>query len=212
MLGFFEALVAIDTRVSARAVPERAASRAKEPLTSARAEGKRQVLRKPARRIHVDENATACCPPLEEPLWNAHPRVYLPFDEAGIAKCPYCATEHRCEHAFLLAARLEGGVELEEFAKLTFLELAQLGRLADDASVAAGTESDIQAMPRYIAGAIQVLDQAMKSDPDECRVLNWFVNKHLKAFSMRTPAEVVAAGNAAALADYIKVIDVRYAD
>ncbi len=52
----------------------------------------------------------------------------------------------------------------------------------------------------------------MKSDPDGCRVLSWFANKRLKAFSMQTPAEVVAAGNALALADYIKVIDVRYTD
>ncbi len=99
MLGFVDALFASDSRVGASAVSERAASRAREPLTSALAEGKHQVLRKAARadRDVPLDNVAACCPPLEEPLWNSHPRVYLPFDEAGIAKCPYCATEHQCE-------------------------------------------------------------------------------------------------------------------
>ena len=115
-------------------------------------------------------------------------------------------------HAFLLAALLEGEVEPEEFAKLVFVDVARLARLAHDAAVAAGAESDIEAMHRYIAGAIQVLEQAMKSDPDGCRVLSWFANKRLKAFSMQTPAEVVAAGNASVLADYIEVVDVRYTD
>jgi hypothetical protein len=27
------------------------------------------------------------------PIWNSHPRVYLPIEETGWAKCPYCAAE-----------------------------------------------------------------------------------------------------------------------
>lgn len=31
------------------------------------------------------------CPTKEMPLWNAHPRVYLPLgDKAKEATCPYC--------------------------------------------------------------------------------------------------------------------------
>ena len=27
-------------------------------------------------------------------LWNSHPRVYLPIEETGWAKCPYCGAEY----------------------------------------------------------------------------------------------------------------------
>jgi len=27
-------------------------------------------------------------------LWNAHPRVYLPIEDTGFAKCPYCGAEY----------------------------------------------------------------------------------------------------------------------
>ncbi len=36
-----------------------------------------------------------CCPPRDESLWNAHPRVYLTPDEQGVAVCPYCSTRYR---------------------------------------------------------------------------------------------------------------------
>jgi len=26
-------------------------------------------------------------------LWNSHPRVYLPVEQTGEAKCPYCSAE-----------------------------------------------------------------------------------------------------------------------
>lgn len=35
-----------------------------------------------------------CCPLPKESLWNAHPRVYLPIEEAGRVRCPYCSTEY----------------------------------------------------------------------------------------------------------------------
>jgi uncharacterized Zn-finger protein len=34
------------------------------------------------------------CPTPGQKLWNAHPRVYLPIEESGQAKCPYCGTEY----------------------------------------------------------------------------------------------------------------------
>jgi uncharacterized Zn-finger protein len=30
------------------------------------------------------------CPMPSMALWNSHPRVYLPVEETGTAKCPYC--------------------------------------------------------------------------------------------------------------------------
>ncbi len=34
------------------------------------------------------------CPLPGMPLWCAHPRVYLPVEETGRARCPYCGAEY----------------------------------------------------------------------------------------------------------------------
>jgi uncharacterized Zn-finger protein len=34
------------------------------------------------------------CPMPSMMLWNAHPRVYLPIQKTGEAKCPYCGTHY----------------------------------------------------------------------------------------------------------------------
>lgn len=33
------------------------------------------------------------CPMPLMKLWNSHPRVYLPIEKTGWAKCPYCSAE-----------------------------------------------------------------------------------------------------------------------
>ena len=33
------------------------------------------------------------CPMKKMPLWNAHPKVYLPIEKTGQAKCEYCGAE-----------------------------------------------------------------------------------------------------------------------
>lgn len=33
------------------------------------------------------------CPTPEMALWNSHPRVYLPIEKTGQAKCPYCGAD-----------------------------------------------------------------------------------------------------------------------
>jgi len=33
------------------------------------------------------------CPLPEMSLWNQHPKVFLPIEETGKEKCPYCGTE-----------------------------------------------------------------------------------------------------------------------
>jgi uncharacterized Zn-finger protein len=32
-------------------------------------------------------------------LWNSHPKVYLPIEETGEAKCPYCGAQYSLEEA-----------------------------------------------------------------------------------------------------------------
>jgi uncharacterized Zn-finger protein len=34
------------------------------------------------------------CPMPSMLLWNSHPRVYLPIEKTGTAKCPYCSAEY----------------------------------------------------------------------------------------------------------------------
>jgi uncharacterized Zn-finger protein len=34
------------------------------------------------------------CPMPGMYLWNSHPRVYLPIEPTGWAKCPYCGAEY----------------------------------------------------------------------------------------------------------------------
>jgi uncharacterized Zn-finger protein len=34
------------------------------------------------------------CPMPGMALWNSHPRVYLPIEKNGFAKCPYCGAEY----------------------------------------------------------------------------------------------------------------------
>ena len=34
------------------------------------------------------------CPMDGMSLWNSHPRVFLPVEETGQAKCPYCGAQY----------------------------------------------------------------------------------------------------------------------
>ena len=34
------------------------------------------------------------CPMDGMSLWNSHPKVFLPLDKSGKAKCPYCGAEY----------------------------------------------------------------------------------------------------------------------
>ena len=34
------------------------------------------------------------CPMPGMYLWNSHPKVYLPVEETGEAKCPYCGAQY----------------------------------------------------------------------------------------------------------------------
>jgi uncharacterized Zn-finger protein len=39
------------------------------------------------------QEETIVCPPVDERIWDAHPRVYLKLDENHHIHCPYCGTE-----------------------------------------------------------------------------------------------------------------------
>ncbi|MEN8220025.1 MAG: zinc-finger domain-containing protein [Pseudomonadota bacterium] len=34
------------------------------------------------------------CPMPSMSLWNSHPRVFLPIEDAGKIKCPYCGADY----------------------------------------------------------------------------------------------------------------------
>jgi uncharacterized Zn-finger protein len=34
------------------------------------------------------------CPMPSMSLWNSHPKVYLPIEMTGAAKCPYCGADY----------------------------------------------------------------------------------------------------------------------
>jgi uncharacterized Zn-finger protein len=35
------------------------------------------------------------CPTPDMSLWDAHPRVFIPVDKLGEARCPYCSTLYK---------------------------------------------------------------------------------------------------------------------
>ncbi|MFA7608058.1 MAG: zinc-finger domain-containing protein [Rhodocyclaceae bacterium] len=54
---------------------------------------------------YIEPNAQNCyevtradlplhCPMDSMSLWNSHPRVYLPIEATGKARCPYCSADY----------------------------------------------------------------------------------------------------------------------
>lgn len=41
------------------------------------------------------KNLPLSCPMPNMLMWNSHPRVYLPVEETGQAKCPYCGAVYQ---------------------------------------------------------------------------------------------------------------------
>jgi len=37
------------------------------------------------------------CPMPDMYLWNSHPKVFLPIEDTGEAKCPYCGAQYLLE-------------------------------------------------------------------------------------------------------------------
>lgn len=56
-----------------------------------------EPLIQPNAENHYDvrpEDLPLSCPMPGMHLWNSHPRVYLPIQETGKAKCPYCGATY----------------------------------------------------------------------------------------------------------------------
>ena len=65
--------------------PDTAASAGDSSLIQANAENRYEVSR---------ADLPLHCPMEGMSLWNSHPRVYLPIEETGQAKCPYCGADY----------------------------------------------------------------------------------------------------------------------
>lgn len=35
------------------------------------------------------------CPTPDAPLWNSHPKVFIPLEDSGESACPYCGTRFK---------------------------------------------------------------------------------------------------------------------
>lgn len=63
-----------------------------EVRTASRAPGK--ATPNDRNRYEVtDADLPLHCPLAEMSLWDSHPRVYLPIEGTGEAKCPYCGAD-----------------------------------------------------------------------------------------------------------------------
>lgn len=57
---------------------------------------KRKLIQPNAQNQYVvtRDDLPLSCPMPGMHLWNSHPRVYLPIEKAGWAKCAYCSAEY----------------------------------------------------------------------------------------------------------------------
>ena len=65
------------------------------PNTAAAAGSKQYVEANAENRYEVRRaDLPLHCPLDGMTLWNSHPRVYLPIEKTGKAKCPYCGADY----------------------------------------------------------------------------------------------------------------------
>ncbi len=65
------------------------------PNTAADAEGSKYTQANAENRYEVTQaDLPLHCPLDSMTLWNSHPRVYLPIEKTGKAKCPYCGADY----------------------------------------------------------------------------------------------------------------------
>jgi uncharacterized Zn-finger protein len=65
------------------------------PDTAASAGDNRLVQANSENRYEVSKaDLPLHCPMEGMSLWNSHPRVYLPIEKTGKAKCPYCGADY----------------------------------------------------------------------------------------------------------------------
>lgn len=54
------------------------------------AESKEKTPNASARYEVTQKDLPLHCPMPDSSLWDSHPRVFLPIEDSGEAKCPYC--------------------------------------------------------------------------------------------------------------------------
>ncbi|HHO68218.1 MAG TPA: zinc-finger domain-containing protein [Gammaproteobacteria bacterium] len=65
------------------------------PDTAAQADTGRLIPANAENRYEVTrDDLPLHCPMDGMSLWNSHPRVYLPIEKTGKAKCPYCGADY----------------------------------------------------------------------------------------------------------------------
>ena len=65
------------------------------PDTAAAAGSDKYMVANAENRYEVSRDSLPLHCPLDGmSLWNSHPRVYLPVEDSGHAKCPYCGAEY----------------------------------------------------------------------------------------------------------------------
>ena len=67
------------------------------------------------------------CPMPGMYLWNSHPRVYLPIEETGEAKCPYCGAQYVLEDE---AAQSDNWPSQVTKAAIEFLSSSKIQNIA----------------------------------------------------------------------------------
>lgn len=61
----------------------------------AKSSGKQSIPANAQNRYEVSRaDLPLHCPMEGMSLWNSHPRVYLPIEDTGTAKCPYCGAQY----------------------------------------------------------------------------------------------------------------------
>jgi uncharacterized Zn-finger protein len=69
--------------------------RVPNPDTAADAGNSKLIQANAANRYEVTrDDLPLHCPMEGMSLWNSHPRVYLPIEATGQAKCPYCGANY----------------------------------------------------------------------------------------------------------------------
>jgi len=68
-------------------------TRRHRPVTAERSDKLMQPNAQHRYEVTQDDLPLSCPMPGMQ-LWNSHPRVYLPIEQTGWAKCPYCSAEY----------------------------------------------------------------------------------------------------------------------
>lgn len=74
-------------------MPEPGSTESKRPVTAELSEDHIQPNAQRHYEVTPDDLPLSCPMPGMQ-LWNSHPRVYLPVEATGWAKCPYCSAEY----------------------------------------------------------------------------------------------------------------------